>query len=379
MDFCDLRRQYSFLRKPIDESIAKVLEHGLFINGPEIKELEEKLGNYVGKHAVAVSSGTDALLVSLMALDIKPGDYVVTVPFTFAANVETILMLGAKPLFVDINPDDFMIDADKLTHFLENPVDPKTKEKIESGRIKAMIIVDLYGDIADYEKIEELAKKHNIMLIEDAAQAFGAEANGKKAGAYGDIALTSFFPSKPLGGYGDGGMVFTGDANMAEKIRKIRNHGQEGKYIHEIFGMNFRMDTLQAAVILAKFNEFDNELEKRRKVAAFYDENLKELEDKGVLKLPRIKENNKSAYAQYSILAENREEFVKHLREKDIPSAIHYPKALHLQNAFSDTGYVSGDFPMAEEISGKIISLPLDAYKTEEELGEICKAIKDFY
>nr|AQS29452.1 hypothetical protein [uncultured archaeon]AQS29480.1 hypothetical protein [uncultured archaeon] len=373
MEFCDLKRQYAHLKEKIDSRISKVMEHGKFINGPEIKELEDKLANFVGvEFAIGVSSGTDALLASLIAMNIQRGDYVITTPFSFVASSSMIPFVDAKPIFVDISPETFNLDAGKLQEFLSNPISPSGRIPLE--KIKSILAVDLFGQTADYDKIREIAKTYGLKIIEDGAQSFGAEYKGRKACSLGDISATSFFPSKPLGCYGDGGMVFTNDKIIAEKIKLIRKHGQSERYEHTSLGFNMRLDSLQAAVLLAKLEEFIwKEIEKRRSVAELYNQRLN-----GIVKTPLISEPNRSVYAQYSILVNNRDKLKDFLADSGIPTAIHYPKPLHLQPIFSGLGCKKGDFPVAEDIASRIISLPIDAYKTEEEINYISDKIKEF-
>ncbi|MBU0467121.1 MAG: DegT/DnrJ/EryC1/StrS family aminotransferase [Nanoarchaeota archaeon] len=377
IEFCDLKRQYSVLKERIDLNIKRVLEHGKFVNGPEVEELEKKLAGFVGvKNAIGVSSGTSALLVSLIAFGIGKGDYVITTPFTFAATTGAIVATGAKPIFVDINARTYNLDSARLEEFLKNPVDSLTNEKIPLGKIKGIVYVDLCGQVADYDRIRECADEFNLFVLEDAAQAFGAEYNGGKACSLGDVSITSFFPSKPLGGFGDGGMVFTDNDKFAEDVRLIRNHGQDKKYNHKRLGLNFRLNSLQAAILLAKFGVFEREIDERNRIAKLYDWNLQDCEK---IVLPYVEEHNKSAYGLYSILTNKRDELREFLENCGIPTAIHYPKPLYLQEAFSNLGYKEGACPISEEIAKKIVSLPMGAYKTEEEIRYICKKIKEFY
>lgn len=379
INFCDLQRQYLFLKENIDFRLKKVLSECKFINGPEVEELEKRCANYVGtKYAISVASGTDALLLSLIGLGIKKGDYVITTPFTFIASAEVISLVGAIPLFVDISSDTYNIDAKKLEEFLKNPMNPKTRQRIFSGSIKGIIAVNLFGNPADYDKIVEIADKNNLFILEDAAQSFGAEYKGKKSCSLGDISATSFFPTKPLGCYGDGGMIFTNSEELSKKIILLKNHGQEKKYEHSIIGTNSRLDSIQAAILLAKLDKFEEEIKKRYEIAGEYFRELKALDDNKI-KLPLENKEGVSVYAQFSVLAEDRDELAKFLNNNSIPTAIHYPKPLHMQKAFEDLGYKPGDFKVSEEVSKKIISLPFDAYKQKEEIKYICDKIKEFY
>ena len=380
MEFCDLHKQYEILKEKIHERIIKVLEHKAFINGPEIEELENVLKNFLGStHAIAVSSGTDGLLVSLMALNVGEGDYVVTTPFTFAANVEAILLLKAKPLFVDIDEKTYNLDPLKLGELLNDLRDPLTHSPIDIDKVKAIIPVDLYGQPCDYDSMNKIIGNREIAIIEDFAQAFGSSYKGKMAGTLGKIGVTSFFPSKPLGGYGDGGMIFTDDKYLADKIRLLRNHGQRGRYNHELLGSNFRMDSIQAAVILAKFELFDSEMKLRNDVANKYNSKLKRLEERNKIILPFVEEFCISSFAQYTIRLYEREKLKDYLSSGGIPVSVHYPKPLYIQKAFSKLGYKPGDFPISEKASNRVISLPFDPYKNEEEIDLVCSKINLFF
>jgi UDP-2-acetamido-2-deoxy-ribo-hexuluronate aminotransferase len=375
INFCDLRKQYEILKKNIDEGINKVLSHSKFINGFEVEELEKKLSEYVGtKYAISVASGTDALLLSLLALDIKQGDFVITTPFTFIATAEVISFLKAIPVFVDIDEKTLNISPEKIKKFLENPINPIDKNPIKKEKIKAIISVDLFGQPADYDELKKICRENNLFLIEDGCQSLGAEQDNKKACSFGDISVTSFFPSKPLGCYGDGGMIFTDSEELLKKCRLLRNHGQEKKYSHESLGLNSRLDTIQASILLAKLGWFEEEIKKRQEIAQRYKEKLKDL----TLKFPEIRENNISSYAQFCILTEKRDELKRFLERNEIPIAVHYPKPLHLQKAFSLLNYQEGDFPIAEKVSKQILSLPFDAYKTNEEIEFICEKLGSF-
>jgi len=361
MQFIDLGKQQELIRNKIENNIKKVLDHGKYIMGPEVRELEEELAEYVGvKYAIGCSSGTDALIMSLMAYGVKEGDYIITTPFTFIATAEVISLLGARPIFVDIDQNTYNIDPDKIKEFLKDPIDPATKNTIETDRIKGIIPVDIFGLPADYDRIDKIAKKYNMFVIEDAAQSFGAEYKGRKAGLLGDIGCTSFFPAKPLGCYGDGGMIFTNNEDIAGKISSIRVHGKGSfKYDNIRIGLNGRLDTIQAAILLAKFDIFPEEVGLRQKVAERYNEALK---DKFYLQ--DVLEGYISAWAQYSIRPKenNRDYYLRVLKDNDIPTAIYYPKSLHLQEAFEPLGYEKGDFPVSEECSESIFSLPFWPY-----------------
>ena len=377
MNFIDLAAQQRRISKELNANIARVLAHGQYINGPEVRELESALAVYVdAKHAVGCASGTDALLMALMALDIGPGDAVLTSPFTFFATAEVISLVGATPVFVDIDPATFNIDPVKLEQAVravekgDSSLHPLPVTAGGKLRARAVIPVDLFGLPADYDAIEAIAARSNLSVIEDAAQSFGGEYNGKKSCSFGRIACTSFFPAKPLGCYGDGGMCFTEDDRAAERLRSIRVHGQgSDKYENIRIGINGRLDTLQAAILLSKFAIFPEELELRQEVARRYNELLA-----GTVKTPEVPNGYRSAWAQYSILvgdnAERTSRIAK-LKEAGIPTAIYYPKPLHLQTAFSDLGYKEGDFPVSEDCARRIFSLPMHPYLAAREQRRI--------
>ena len=359
IEFVDLKTQQRRILPELERRMKAVLNHGKYIMGPEIQELEEKLAAYVGvKHCIAVASGTDALLISLMALGIGAGDEVVTTPFTFIATGETIALLGAKPVFVDI---------DKRTYNL----DPLLLEAAITSKTRAILPVSLYGQCADLDAINAVATKHGIPVIEDAAQSFGATYRGRKSCALSGIGCTSFFPSKPLGCYGDGGACFTDDDELATKMRRIRVHGQDRRYHHTVLGINGRMDTLQAAVLLAKLEVFPDELEARDRIAARYGELLRD-----VVVVPHIESHNTSAYAQYTVRVENREEVQQQLRDVGIPTAIHYPVPLHRQPVFAGLNLPEGSFPVAEDASKQVLSLPMHPYLKDDELNRIASALE---
>lgn len=360
MQFIDLKTQYSLIENDILNSIKKVLNHGQYIMGPEINELEKQLAAFVGvKHVIVNSSGTDALLMALMALDIQPGDEVITSPFSFFATAEVISLCHAKPVFVDIDPSTYNLDPRKL----EAAITPKTK---------AIMPVDLYGQCADYDLINEIASKYQIPVIEDAAQSFGATYKGRYAGGLATIGCTSFFPSKPLGGYGDSGACFTNDDDIAQKLIEIRIHGQNARYCHSRVGINGRMDTIQAAVLLEKMKLFPDEIIMRQKVAKRYDKHLSSM-----VKTPFIQNNNTSVFAQYTIEVSDREVFQNKLNELGIPTAVHYPVAIHQQQALSYLNYKSGDFPHAEKASHHVISLPMHPYLNEADQLKVVAAIQN--
>jgi len=360
MQFIDLKAQYHRYQPEIDARIRKVLEHGNFIMGPEIAELEKALADYVGvPHAITCASGTDSLEIALRALGIGPGDEVITVPFTWISSAESIALVGAKPVFVDIDPLDYNLDATKLAE----AITPKTK---------AIMPVSLFGQLPDMEGINQLASKRNIPVLEDAAQSFGATRHGRKSCAVSKVGSTSFFPAKPLGCYGDGGALFTSDGGLAEKMRAIRTHGGIQRHHHPHLGMNGRFDTLQAAILLPKLAHFPQEVEARGRIGACYSELLKD-----VSVTPRIRKGNTHVYAQYTIRVSQRDQVAEKLKAKGIPTAVYYPKCLHEQPVFSGLGYRWGDFPQSEKASREVLSLPMHPFLTEKEQDKIVEAVKE--
>lgn len=359
IQFIDLKAQYQHLKADIDARIHAVLDHGQYIMGPEVKQLEDQLAAYTGaKHAIGVCDGTKALLIALMALGVKAGDEVITTPFTFIATGEMIALLGAKPVFVDIDPLTYNLDPAKL----EAAITPRTR---------AIMPVSLYGQCADFTAINAIAEKHGIAVIEDGAQSFGACQHGKRSGNLCTIATTSFFPSKPLGCYGDGGAVFTNDDELAKKMREIRVHGQDRRYHHPVIGLNGRLDTIQAAVLLAKLPSFQDEVVARARIGARYSELLKD-----VARVPVIAAGNSHVYAQYTIEVDNREAVQKALQELGVPTAVHYPIPLHLQPAFADLGQGEGSFPLAEAAGKRVMSLPMHPFLDEATQDAIVAAVK---
>jgi len=359
MQFIDLKAQQSKIRKNIEKRLRRVLDHGQYILGPEVFELEEILANDVGtKYCISCSSGTDALLILLMAKNIGPGDAVLTTPFTFIATAEVITLLGATPVFVDIYEKTFNINPSKIEDAILF-----SKEK---GLIpKAIIPVDLFGLPARYRIINKIAKKYGLFIIEDAAQAYGGKIRNQKAGSFGDAATTSFFPAKPLGCYGDGGAIFTNFENIANAARSIVNHGAgSDKYNNIRTGINGRLDTIQAAILLEKFTIFSKELNYRNKVANRYTINISKLYN-----VPYIPIDYQSSWAQYSILIPDhsiRKNVIKRLKDKNIPVMIYYPLSLHMQKVFKSLGYKKGDFPVSEKTSRKILALPMHPYLNPE-------------
>jgi len=331
--------------------------------GPEVIELEERLAEYVGvKHCVGASSGTDTLLIALMALGIGPGDEVITVPYTWISTAEMIALIGAKPVFVDIDEATWNMDPSKV-------------EAAITDKTKAIMPVGIYGQTADMTAINEIAARNgNLPVIEDAAQSFGATHHGKKSCSLSTIGSTSFFPSKPLGGYGDGGALFTDDDDLATTMRQIRSHGQAKKHHHPILGLNGRLDTIQAAVVLTKLDIFDDEIRKRQEVAATYNEHISQKTDKVVL--PQLGEGNSSVYAQYTVLTPNPDEVNTSLAAADVPSVSYYAVPLHLQPVFADLGHKPGDFPVTEKVSSQCLSLPMNPYLNDEEIEQVCTAFE---
>jgi len=365
----DLVAQYKSIKNEIDEAILKVLEKGEFILGEEVRKLEESVAKFVGvKHAIGVASGTDALLLSLMAIGIKEGDEVITTPFTFFATAGSIAKLGARPVFVDIDLDTYNIDPNKLEAFLKKSYTPKTK---------AIIPVHLYGQCADMDPIMELAKKYNLKVIEDAAQSIGATYKGKQSGSIGDTGCFSFFPSKNLGAYGDGGMVVTNDDEIAEKIRLLRVHGAKPKYYHSMIGINSRLDEIQAAILNVKFKYLPQWIEQKRKRTELYNKLFKEnLGDKVIT--PYEAPYNYHTYHQYTIRVQNRDGLRQYLTEAGIGTAVYYPLPLHLQKCFENLGYKEGDFPASERASKEVLSLPMFPELEENKQLEVVKKIKEF-
>lgn len=378
MEFIDLKQQYERLKPRIHERINQVLAHGKFIMGPEVGELEKQLKAFVGaQYCVSCANGTDALLLSLMAHKVGPGDAVFTTPFTFIATAEVVCLLGATPVFVDIDPQTYNIDAGKLELAIADiQQGKKTLDGKQSTlKPKGIIAVDVFGLPADYDAINRIARQHGLFVLEDAAQSLGGSYKGKRVGNLTDIAATSFFPAKPLGGYGDGGAIFTNDEVMASNLRSLREHGKGShKYDNVRIGINGRLDTLQAAILLAKMEIFESEIKMRQEIAGRYSSELKEF-----LQVPVIPDGLVSAWAQYSVVTDHREDCLNALKEKGIPTAIYYPRPLHLQTAFACLGYRAGDFPFAERLSERIFSLPMHPYLHSAEQEKVIEAIREVY
>ncbi|MGP5404254.1 DegT/DnrJ/EryC1/StrS family aminotransferase [Psychrobacter celer] len=356
MQFIDLVAQQDRIKDKLNANIQKVLAHGQYILGPEVHELEEKLSAYTGaKYCITCANGTDALQIAQMAFGIGPGDEVITPGFTYIATAETVAVLGAKPIYVDINPKTYNLDVEQL----EAAITPRTK---------AIIGVSLYGQCADYDAINAIAAKHNIPVIEDAAQSFGASYKGKKSCNLTTVACTSFFPSKPLGCYGDGGAIFTNDEALATVIRQIARHGQDRRYHHIRVGVNSRLDTLQAAILLPKLEILDDEMQARQRVAEMYNQLSTEA---GITTIPFIEAHNQSAWAQYTIQVDNRDEVQAKLKEQGIPTAVHYPIPLNKQPAVADASAI---LPVGDAVAERVMSLPMHPYM---ELGEQIKVMKE--
>ena len=367
----DLKGQYLKIKEEIDTAIQSVIDSTAYINGPDVKELQKELAEYLSvKHVITCANGTDALQIAMMALGLKPGDEVITTNFTFVATVEVIALLGLTPVLVDVDPETYTISPEAI----EKAITPKTK---------AIVPVHLFGQAADMDKIMEIAKKHNLFVIEDTAQAIGSEytfENGKKqkVGTIGEIGSTSFFPSKNLGCYGDGGAIFTNDDQLAEKLYSIVNHGMKVRYYHDNIGVNSRLDTIQAAVLRIKLKQLDNYNASRLKAADYYDNAFADIPQ---IQTPiRFKKSN-HIFHQYTMVLKDvdRGELQNFLKEKGIPAPIYYPVPLHLQKAYKDERYKKGDFPITEMLSNSVLSLPMHTEMTEEDLKYITESVRAFF
>lgn len=356
MEFINLKAQYNELRESINARIQRVLDHGQYIMGPEVKELEDRLSTYTGaRHCITVASGTEALLISLMAIGIKPGDEIITTPFSFIAAAEVIVLLGARPVFVDIEEDTCNINASLI------------EEKI-TKKTKAIIPVSLYGQPADMDEINAIAHKHDLIVIEDAAQSFGATYKNKRSCNLSAIGCTSFFPSKPLGCYGDGGAIFTSDDNLAKTMQEIRVHGQSKRYVHSRVGVGGRMDTLQCAILLAKFDHFEDEVIQRNTKAKKYQMLLK-----GHVNFVTQKKDRIGVYSQFAIFETNRQELSERLKTQGIPTSVHYPLPIHKQLPYAIYG--QNNLKNSEHVSEKILCLPISPYIEDESIEYIAKTI----
>jgi UDP-2-acetamido-2-deoxy-ribo-hexuluronate aminotransferase len=359
VEFIDLKQQYKKYQTEIDQRVRKVIESAHFIMGPEVAELEDALARYVGvKHCLTVASGTDSLEIALRALEIGPGDEVVTVPFTWISTAEVIGLVGARPVFVDIDLATYNIDVRKL----ESAISPRTR---------AILPVSLFGQMPDYNRINAIAEKHGLAVIEDGAQSFGATQGGRKSCGVTLIGSTSFFPAKPLGCFGDGGALFTPDDALAEKMRTIRSHGGLQRHHHPLLGMNGRFDTLQAAVLLAKLPHFDWEVGRRNEIGARYTSRLR-----GAVDVPEVMPGNTHVYAQYTVRVRDRAALGAKLKAAGIPTAVYYPKCLHEQPVFASCGCKLGDFPASEQAAREVISLPMHPFLSEADQDFVVDAIK---
>ena len=359
----DLKAQYAAIKDEVMPAISEVCDSQSFALGPAVAEFEEKIAAYCNsKYAIGVSSGTDALIVSLMALEIKPGDEVITTPFTFFASAGSIVRLGAKPVFVDVDPDSYNID-------------PSAIEQKITEKTRAIIPVHLFGQVAQMKAITEIAQRHNLAVIEDAAQAIGASQDGIKSGNFGDCGCFSFYPAKNLGGFGDGGLVTTNREDLAEKVRVLRDHGQNPRYFYKMIGGNFRLDGIQGAVLTVKLKYLDGWNEKRRQNATVYDSLFAD----SPVKAPKIEANNVSIYHQYTITVPERDKLQKFLAENNIGSAIFYPKPLHLQDCFSELGYRPGDLPIAERLCNEVLSLPIYPELAPDQVECVANTVLKFY
>lgn len=367
----DLKSQYQPIAGEINEAIQNVLNSSAFINGPDVKEFAGALANYTGAaHVIPCANGTDALQLAMMALNMQPGDEVIVPTFTYVATVEVIALLGLIPVFVDVDPRTFNLDV-------------KALESLINSKTKAIVPVHLFGQCADMHPIMELAKTYKLSVIEDTAQALGAEYNygsvaGKKAGTIGTVGTTSFFPSKNLGCFGDGGAIFTNDESLAVTLKAMANHGQFEKYYHEMIGVNSRLDTIQAAILNVKLKHLDSYAESRRKAAAVYDQELKEVEG---IQIPLRYKNSTHVFHQYTVQVKNnrRESLRNFLKERGVPSMVYYPVPLHLQKAYIGYGYKKGDFPVAEKLSEEVLSLPMHTELEEHQIKYITEQIKSFF
>jgi UDP-2-acetamido-2-deoxy-ribo-hexuluronate aminotransferase len=365
---CDTYGQYLTIKEEIDAAMQEVIKSTRFIKSGKVVEFEEELASYLQTNVIACANGTDALQIAFMALRLQPGDEVITTPFTFIATVEVLALLGLKPVFADVNPGTFNLNE-------------KEVEKVITKKTKAILPVHLFGQCAYLEPMLQLAEKHNLFLVEDAAQALGTDyifSNGtrKKAGTIGNIGCNSFFPSKNLGAFGDGGAVFTGDEKLAAILRSIANHGMKAKYQYERIGVNSRLDSIQAAVLSVKLKHFDRHIKARQKAASWYDEHLKNIEE---IRLPERVNYSTHTFHQYTIQTSRRNELQLFLKEKGIPSMVYYPGVIHLQEAYQYLGYKKGEFPVSECLTETVLSLPMHTELTEKQLGYITEAIKEFF
>lgn len=363
MQFIDLRKQYQALRDPINARIQRVLDHGQYIMGPEVQELEGALCAYTGaRHCITVASGTEALLISLMACGLEPGDEVITTSFTFVATAEVIALLGAVPVFVDVEPDTCNI----AVRDIESRISPRTK---------AIIPVSLYGQCGDMDEVNAIARKHGLTVIEDAAQSFGATYKGRKSCNLSRIGCTSFFPSKPLGCYGDGGAIFTDDDSLAQAMREIRVHGQSARYLHTRIGVGGRMDTLQCAIVLGKLERFDWEVEQRARIGARYQTLLADLP--GDARSVTLRPDRSSVWAQFTVMVSDRDSVATRLKDAGVPIAVHYPRPIHLQPAYAKYSTGADTTPVSNLLAGQVMSLPMHPDLDETTQNHIVQAFRN--
>ncbi|MER3422149.1 MAG: transcriptional regulator [Nitrospiraceae bacterium] len=363
----DLKAQYREIRGDVLKAIETVCDEQGFILGPRVAELEQSLAKYIGtQHAIGVASGSDALLLSLMAMGVGHGDEVITVPFTFFATAGAISRLGAKPVFVDIRPDTFNMDPSQI-------------ERKITSRTKAIIPVHLFGQCADMEAIGEIAKRRALHVIEDACQAIGASRNGTRAGALGDTGCFSFFPSKNLGGFGDGGLITTNDARLSETLMMLRVHGSRVRYMHDLVGINSRLDSLQAAILQVKLKHLDQWAEGRRRNAGRYEQLFRDAKLLDRVVLPKTDTGNHHVFNQFTIRAQRRDELRAYLKEKGIGTEIYYPVPMHLQACYRELGYQKGDFPVSERAAQEVLSLPIYAELSSDQLAYVVEMIEEFY
>jgi len=361
IDFANLQHQYQLYKKEIDANIQAVLDKSNYIMGEEVQQLEQELQDFTNiKNAITCANGTDALLLSMMAINIQPGDEIITTPFTFIATAETIALMKAVPVFVDIDETTFNIDPSKIEAAITN-------------KTKAIMPVSLYGQPADMDEINVIAKQYNLKVIIDGAQCFGASYKNSCAANHCDIYTTSFFPAKPLGCYGDGGAVLTNNDEYAEKMKMMRIHGQNKRYHHKYIGIGGRLDTIQAAVLLAKLPHYAREVEGRNHLANAYTEQLN-----GVVKTPVVKTDRTSVWAQYTVRVHSRDELQANLKEKGISTAVHYPMPLHIQECFTYLGGKRGDYPVSEQVALEVLSLPINPFLTIEQISFVCEKVKEF-
>ncbi len=370
MRFIDLKRQYLAYQDEIEKEVLRVLRSTQYILGEDVAALEDELARFVGvKEAIGVSSGTDALYVALKAFGLRPGEAIITTPFTFVATAEVIRRLGARVIFADVDEATMNLDPAKVEAALQ--------EALRQGlKVRGIMAVSLFGLPADLPAFEALCKAHGLLLIEDACQSLGAAIGKRRSGSFGHAGAVSFFPAKPLGACGEGGMIFTNDNEAAQRMRAIRVHGQTRPYWHKYQGLNARLDTLQAAILRVKLRHFEEELAQRQEVAARYRKLLKNISE---VRFQKVPEGYFSCYAQFTIRVPRRDELAAHLKAQGIPTAIYYPRPLHLQPAFADLGYPKGSFPVAERLSQEVLSLPMHPFLKPEEQEEVAQAIRSFY